>query len=189
MLYSVLCHHPLGLYQWLVVIPATLVAVLYDLGTRRIPNWLTLLLLVSGLAVALGLCGWAGLGDALVGMGLLAVPYIALYIFAGGGAGDAKLMGALGAWLGLTNSIYLLMAVTSSGAILGLIYALLRGRLGSVLGNIWEMVVGLIWCVRQHERPTKGLFPKPAKMLKVPYGLAIFVGTCLTAGGVVLWRC
>ena len=185
---SVLCHHPLGLYQWLVVLTVTLVAVLYDLRIRLIPNWLTLPFFFCGLGVAWGVSGWAGLSDALVGAILLAVPYIVLYLFAGGGAGDAKLMGALGAWLGLSNSILLLVAVTSSGAILGLLYALLRGQLGVVLGNLRVMVMSLVWCLGQRQRPTPALFPAPQKMLKIPYGVAIFAGTCITAGGVILWR-
>ena len=51
-----------------------------------------------------------------------------LFVFAGGGAGDAKMMGALGAWLGLANGVVALVAVALSGAVIGLGYALIKGK-------------------------------------------------------------
>lgn len=78
----------------------TTAAMLFDLATRRIPNWLN----VSSLALALGfhtVTGQlTGLGTALggfaVGFGILFV----LWLIGGGGGGDVKLMAALGAWMG-----------------------------------------------------------------------------------------
>ena len=78
----------------------TLVAMIWDIRSRRIPNWLN----VTGLVVAFGFHaifnGIEGLLPALggfaVGFGILFV----LWLIGGGGAGDVKLAAALGAWLG-----------------------------------------------------------------------------------------
>lgn len=64
----------------------------FDLRERRIPNWLCAAALVAGVA-----WHWR---DGLAGAGLAAVIYGALFLLRAVGAGDAKLMIALGAVAG-----------------------------------------------------------------------------------------
>ena len=86
--------------QWGVVIGTALAAAVCDLRTRRVPNLLTGPIVLAGLAWGIWVGGWAGLADSVAGCLLLAIPYVLLFVFAGGGAGDAKLMGAIGSrWL------------------------------------------------------------------------------------------
>jgi prepilin peptidase CpaA len=77
-----------------------LAAAALDLRTRRLPNWLTVPAFAAGLVFHTATGGWAGLGLSLggfaTGFGILLV----LWLIGGGGGGDVKLMGALGAWLG-----------------------------------------------------------------------------------------
>jgi prepilin peptidase CpaA len=86
----------------------TSLAVFWDVRTRRIPNALTVPSFVSGLVFHLAFHGWPGLLDAglgfLVGFGILFVIWLA----GSGGGGDAKLMGALGAWLGFDQTLLVL---------------------------------------------------------------------------------
>ena len=106
-------------------------AFLCDLKTRRIPNWLTVISLVLALAFHLTTGGWPGLLAALggfaVGFGILLV----LWLIGGGGGGDVKMMGALGAWLGASTTLLvfvgsgLLAAVAWFGV---LFWRLLRPR-------------------------------------------------------------
>lgn len=69
-----------------------------DLRTSRIPNALTFSLLALGLAVSVTI--GAGLGVALTGVGVAFVLHFVLWQLGLEGAGDAKLMMAVGAFLG-----------------------------------------------------------------------------------------
>ncbi len=91
----------------------TLTAAVCDVRERRLPNWLTVPSFLAGVAfhVVLGVMGEGGHGigywvfqhsllGALVGFG----PLFLLYMIGGGGAGDTKLITAIGAWLGPFNT-------------------------------------------------------------------------------------
>ena len=185
---TVLWNHPLILLQWSAVIGAALAGAAWDVATRRIPNALTLAILVLGLLASTWCCGTDGFIDALLGSLILGVPFVVLFVIAGGGAGDAKLMAALGAWLGVTNSLLLLVCVTSAGAVLGLFYALFKNRLRPVFENLKAIVFSMMAFITSRGRLRFPL-PQPAthEMLTVPYGVSILVGVCLAAGGRILW--
>src|SRR5258705_197285 len=97
--------------QWSTVSLTSLAAAWCDLRSRRIPNYLTGALFVSGLASGLTRGGLGGLASSIAGCILLAAPFVALWLFAGGGAADAKLMGGIGAWLGLSSGTVVLVCV------------------------------------------------------------------------------
>ena len=170
---------------WLVAVGASLVAAAWDVKTGRIPNWLCASVFVSGAIASLARGGLAGAGEAASGCILLALPYILLFAFAGGGAGDAKLMGAIGIWLGLDNSVWTLLAVSLSGAVLGTAFAVYRKQLASVAGNMATIAMsgGLLVLGRAKLGDARSVLPSEQKMLPMPYGLAIFTGVCLACAG------
>ena len=85
----------------------TLAAAVCDLRTRKLPNKLTVPAFLLGLAyhAIWGQGLLFSLGGFAVGFGVLFV----LWLIGGGGGGDAKLMGALGAWLGAPHTVIVLM--------------------------------------------------------------------------------
>ena len=119
--------------QWGVVLGASLAAAIWDLRSRRIPNALTLPLVVTGLLYGLLAGGLSGLGQAAAACVVVALPYILLFVFAGGGAGDAKMMGALGAWLGLAAGAVVLGTVAATGVVLGLLNLATKRQLAAGL--------------------------------------------------------
>lgn len=109
--------------QYIVFIVAlvgfTLATAYTDTFRWKIPNKLTLPFFVLGLiyqVVFWGFGSWNGLMDThglldgLLGFGLGFGLYFILWIVAGGGGGDVKLMGALGAWLGFKLTFWLIIA-------------------------------------------------------------------------------
>ena len=177
--------------QWGVAIGASLAGAVSDLGTRRVPNRLTGPVLLGGLVWAALIGRLAGLADATAGCLMLAFPYVLLFVFFGGGAGDAKLMGALGAWLGVINGTVVLASVLLSGLVLAVGFALAKKQLVSVLVNVARMVTLTAifpMVVGAKTSRSKDLVPRTQDMQKIPYAIAIFAGVCFGAGGVFLWR-
>ncbi len=87
----------------IVLLCFVLVAGAYDLRFRRIPNWLNLSGIVVGCGLNTLLTGWHGLVTALLGMVCALLVYIPLYLIRGMGAGDVKLMAAVGAMAGASK--------------------------------------------------------------------------------------
>lgn len=182
------------LLPWGVVIGAAITAAVFDVSARRIPNWLTGPVLLAGLVWAACVGKAPGLADALAAMFLCAAPYVILFAFGGGGAGDAKLMGALGAWLGVLNGAVALTAVAVSGIVSAAIYAAARKQGAPAWQNVRQFTSTILWRLA-------GLFvgrigppgqaremPSHGKMLKMPYSVAILCGVCVAAAGVYVWR-
>ena len=178
----------MAVFQWGVVIGASLIAALGDLKERRIPNALTFPLLIAGLIWATWFGGISGLAEAAGACALLALPYVLLFLFFGGGAGDAKLMGAIGAWLGLRQGLNVLACVAIAGGILAVAKAIAQKRLKFVLTSVFVSFYGFILYLVTHK--TMKLADEQTEIkqsgeLDIPYGVAIFAGVC--AGGGIVW--
>jgi prepilin peptidase CpaA len=187
---TTLYDHPSPPLQWGAVLGSSLVAAFFDARSRRIPNLLTGPLWLAGLVCAVWIGGVSGLIDAAVASVVLALPFILLFVFAGGGAGDAKMMGALGAWLGIIYGTGVLVAVCLCGVILAVVWSASKQQLSSVLATVSGAAKGMLhplFGVGSY-RDLPGLMPSPEQGLKMPYGLAILAGTFVAGGGFFLWK-
>lgn len=82
----------------------TLLAAAWDIRFRRIPNWLNVSALALGLIYQYAFYGMAGLSEAGSGFAIGFGTLFVLWLIGGGGAGDVKLLGALGVWLGFSST-------------------------------------------------------------------------------------
>lgn len=107
-------------------------ALVTDLRTLKIPNWLTVSAFVAGLAFhAITQDGWNRLTFALGGFAVGFGVMLVLWLIGGSGAGDVKLMGALGAWIGATSwlMVFLFTGVLACVTVLfWFVYDISRGR-------------------------------------------------------------
>jgi prepilin peptidase CpaA len=175
---------------WAIILFGCLVAAAYDVQSRRIPNWLTGSLLLGGVIWSASFGGIAGFGNALAACVLLALPFLVLFVFAGGGAADAKLMGAIGAWVGVRHGLVVLIAVLVAGTILGVVYAVIKRRMQSVLINLSLTGFGLANFVTRRKSWSQAaeLMPVEHDLLPMPYGLSIFVGVVMAACSSMIWK-
>jgi len=177
-----------AIVQWGFVIGACLIAAIWDMRTRRIPNWLSIPLLAGGFVFAVWTGGLYGIAEAVGACFLLAFPFLLLFLFAGGGAGDVKLMAAIGAWLGFRQGVVVLFCVAAAGVVLALVKAIMGKRFKSVIKNIFISVYVFVVSVLFHKfRPAvvKETVMPDSDALIVPYGAAILAGVCI-AGGIIL---
>lgn len=108
---------PIPVWMWVLLVACCVWATVTDLKAMRIPNYLTLPLFAAGLTYATWVAGWEGTKASLGGAAFAGGVFILAYVVAGGGAGDAKLMLALGTWLGIGKAATLVLAVTICGVV------------------------------------------------------------------------
>ncbi len=156
------------------------VACATDLRSARIPNALTFGAIAAGLVFHL--LAPQGAGAAFLGKGLLAGLLVFFPFFALGalGAGDVKLMAAIGAWIGWQPTLQVAIYGALAGGVLAVVVALWRGYLRQALRNI-RTLLGYWWLVGL--KPLPELTLDAGKGLRLPYALPIMVGLVVT-----LWR-
>ena len=101
-----------------------------DLRNRRIPNTLTIGAAATAVAMHVLLSGWSGLFSALSGWAIGIVLFAPLYALGGMGAGDVKLLAAIGAWLGPVGALWTALYGAIAGGVLALFVAATRGTPG-----------------------------------------------------------
>ena len=181
-------------WTWMLLIAAAGIACVTDLRSMRIPNWLTLPLLVGGLAYATVMGGWMGFLQSAGGALVAGMVFVLGYVAFGGGAGDAKLMLAFGAWLGIDPSMVLMMSVTIVGFFQALIVVASRGGFADIpiaIFDGWSRTYMVARGAMRGEMPRHATEPAvadapPQKRHKgwFPYAPAIFLGTV-----VAWWYC
>lgn len=185
------------LLPWGAVIGASLAAAIVDIRTSRIPNWLTLPLAGFGLIWACTAAEPGTVGEAVAAWGALALPYIVLFLLAGGGAGDAKMMGAIGTWLGLRQGLIALACVALTGGILALARMIAHRERRSLLSDAVALLYVHMIAVGSGSRGWQLLRTNISegketdaglRHVTIPYGMAIFLGVCVAAVVVQVWN-
>lgn len=164
-----------------VCIAVLALASLSDIRSRRIPNYLSVVLVITSLSVYLMIDGTDGLLFSLKGMGLGFIILFVPYLFGGMGAGDVKLMAGVGAALGSEQVLLALIFTALLGGILAVIIILAGDTIKETLKNFFASA----WLTLSGAGMTSlkvGLEHK--KKTKVPYGFVIACGTVAS----MLWR-
>jgi prepilin peptidase CpaA len=161
-----------------VLVTLLLAAAVIDYRSFRIPNWLTLGGMVLGLACSTALVRpaysglLAGLGGIAVGM-LIFLPLYAIRVL---GAGDVKLMGAAGAFLGTADTLRALLFIAIAGGVAAVAVALRRRALRRLVGNLSQATVQMMaFATVGGERPGDAIAAHSVG--KLPYGISICAGT------------
>lgn len=152
-----------------------------DLAARRIPNVLTFGAAAGGLLYQAVDGGLSGFGWSVAGWLVGAAVFFPFFALGGMGAGDVKLVAALGAWLGPLGAVQVAIAAALAGGIVAVIVMLRARYLRHALENL--RLLFLHWGVN-------GFSPLPELTLasgtgpRLAYAVPILIGTL----GVLWWR-
>jgi prepilin peptidase CpaA len=146
----------------------------WDLVTYKIPNKLTYTAMVIGLIAQVCILGRSGLWMGPAGLLLGGAIFLLLYVLRAMGAGDVKLMAALGAFVGPRAVVEIALYSAIAGGVMALGLAVFKGRLKQTMENVVHLVrFHAVMGAESH--PTVNL--ENPEALRFAYGAAIFVGT------------
>ncbi len=145
------------------------VALVTDLWRKKIYNGLTIPAFLSGLLFSIYFGGMHGLADAFLGALAGAVLYGWMFWVGVMGAGDVKLMMALGAWGGLRFSVEVALLGVLVGGVMALLMLVFSGRFAGFLKRAYAFWLRVT---------IKELEIEPMKIdrsYKMPFGVPIAV--------------
>jgi prepilin peptidase CpaA len=159
---------------WWPTLIAVSIATVWDIRSRRIPNWLVLPFGLAGIAASAVTHGWSGFGQSLLGILLASFLLGGLYWLGGMGMGDVKLCAAIGAWIGPQQLLMALVVMGIVGGLMALIWAACGGFLGHSLSGASDLLFG---AGKRGFRPHATLVLSNPSTRKMPYAPAIAIGT------------
>lgn len=158
-----------------VVVPATLLACWIDYAQRRVPNWLNASLAAAGVAAQAAYFGWEGVGASVLGMAVGLAVLIVPWAMHGMGAGDVKLMAAMGAWFGPVMCAEAFAAGAVVGGVIAVAMITLAGK--------WQYAVANMGMIAAKMRGRDTMFSEfgsarsfGASSSLLPYGIPLSIG-------------
>lgn len=177
-----------GYFLLVLCFLVTGVAAIFDVATRSIPNRLTYPAIVIGLLVNGGVpaldaaFGWdvaviwtgaTGLRDAMLGFSVCAAIGLVSFVARGLGGGDAKLVFAVGAILGLSGAVPVLFNCLLIAAVIGLVNLAIGGSLVARL----QVMSGRLLAALITRKGLREVYP--FRGTEAPFALSLFLGLVL----------
>jgi prepilin peptidase CpaA len=147
----------------------------FDVFTRRIPNELTYGGIIIGMVFGYAVAGWRGLGTSVLGTLVGAGVFFLFYLVRAMGAGDVKLMAAIGSISGPRKSIETVFACAIAGGLMAIGYMLYHHRIRGTFANIAAL---LHFHVKHGAKSHPEINLSNPTAIRMPYGVAIATG-CL----------
>ena len=161
-----------------IVILLLVIAAVSDYRTRRIPNWLVVSGALYGVIynTVLPPTPHDNILFPLSGLALGLLLFLPLYLTRAMGAGDVKLLGMVGAFLGPGDTFYAALSTMIVGGALAILFVLARGKALVMYRNLASVFRLSAISVTTGSMPNLQIAPQ-ASAGKLPYGVAIAIGT------------
>lgn len=160
------------------VAAVALLALVTDLRSRKVPNPITFGAAGAACLFHLVTGGWHGLLWASAGWAVGVALFLPFFALRGMGAGDVKLLGAFGAWLGPEGALWTALFGALAGGVLALGVSLARGYTGTAFRNLGSLLQS--WFLGG-VRPIDGVTLSSSAGPRLPYAVPLGVGALLAA--------
>jgi len=172
---------------WTLTLLLTCLAAVWDWRSRKIPNWLTVSGAIAGITVHSIFDGWHGARFSFTGMALALALLLPLVFLRALGAGDWKLMGAVGTFLGWELFLFVLVGSILVAGIMAVAQMIRANRVLETLRNMWTLIKGFA-SFGMVKNPKISL-DNPG-LLKLPFGVAVAAATiaCFCAAYWPFWK-
>ena len=168
---------------WAVSVFAV-VAAYIDGKELRVPNKITFPMIIAGWiwsSIAYGMEGdgwYVGLMWSFAGTAVGLATLLPAYAVGGMGAGDVKMMAAIGAWVHCQITIYAFCVSAIVGAILAVIMVIAAGE-GRRHFNQFFCIINEFMTIRDPETLAQIATERKTTMRLLPYGIPLAIGTVL----------
>ncbi len=170
-----------------VVAAVVAIAGIVDMRHFRVPNILTIPLLGCGILYHTAAYGFDGLQSSLLGALLGFGVLFGLYLIGAMGAGDVKLMAAVGAWAGAETTVFVFAIAAAATGLYSIVILLWQGRLGHAFTTI-QMALCQCTTLAKHlgaaERVESVVRQKDRRKRLVPFAAMIALGLVV----VIAWQ-
>jgi prepilin peptidase CpaA len=159
------------------------IAVFFDQRTRKIPNWLVLVGLITAMLLQISASGFAGFKQSLFGAAICLIAFFPFFALRLLGAGDVKLLTAVGAFLGPSQALIAILFTMMAGGVLAVFILTLRGTLKSTLNRMRSAgrKVSELGVASGASDGPPAIFAPPDhpkdRSSRLPYSWAILMGT------------
>lgn len=167
-------------------------SIFFDVKKRKIPNFLTFPVIIWALTTSTIFNGLSGLLFSIFGFLAGMLVFLIPYAMGGMGAGDVKLMGAIGSLMGWRFILKTALLTGIVGGLLAFGYLVYSGRLLQVLKSIAAVLLKPILRFIYLRTDNKKMFKiysyfnqedNNSDKIYLPYGLAIGIGAILVMSG------
>lgn len=132
--------------------------------------------MLLGVVVNTVLFQTGGLRSAFEGLGLALLIYLPLYLLRGVGAGDVKLMAAVGAIAGPANWLRIFFLTVLFGAVAAIVLVVAKRRLRRTFQNIWIILTSLISGQAPYKKRPE-LDVRSEQGIRLPHAVSVACGS------------
>lgn len=168
--------------KFLIILSIFLVTIgaVIDMATHRLPNKLTVSTALAGFLAQGYVNGITGVLDGLAGFMVSTILFFPFFLVRWMGAGDVKMLMAIGVCLGWSLTWLASMATLAIGAVFGVTILVVKGGLWAYLERYGLMLKTLLLTGNAAYIPPA---PDETAAERFPYAMAIALGTLIALFG------